>query len=76
MTDISEEYKKMLRELNAALQPERQDGEFTINEYAVANDYTRDKARAILEAAERAGKLTKPPKRYINGRPQVVYREA
>jgi hypothetical protein len=59
MTDISEEYKKMLRELNEELCSSKQPGEFNTLEYAEANDMTRDRARYILDNGVRDKKLTR-----------------
>jgi hypothetical protein len=77
MTDISEEYKKMLRQLHEESHPEKQPGEFTISEYANAQipPLARKIAARELDYMVNAGKLEKPPKRYIDGRLTVVYRK-
>jgi hypothetical protein len=75
MSDISEEYKKMLQELQSELCPDRQPGEFTVFEYMTANHITREKATGILERGVTAGKLERPPKRNIDGCMCVVYRK-
>lgn len=74
MIDISEEYKKMLRELRASTHPEREEGEFTIAEYAEANGLTVTKAGAELLYLYDSGKIHKPPKRYIGSHMTVVYK--
>jgi len=48
MTDISAEYKKMLQELDAELNPTPAADEFTTYQYADANTMTRDAAHYLL----------------------------
>ena len=74
MTDISEEYKQMLRQLHDTTHPERQPGEFTIPEYAGANGMTVRQATAELAEMHRSGKIEKPSKKYIGSRMMVVYK--
>jgi hypothetical protein len=59
MTDISEEYRKMLQELNAELNPTPNPDEFTAYQYAEANQMTYDKAKGILNRAIRDKKITR-----------------
>ena len=77
MSDISEEYKEMLRQLHAEAHPERQPGEFTTREFMEANadkNMTYKEAGYELESLERIGKVIKPPKRYIDSRLVLVYK--
>ena len=41
------------------LKDEKEDGEFTTNEYAEANNLSRGKARNLLMSAEKKGLVTK-----------------
>lgn len=77
MTDISDEYTQMLRHLHDDSHPERQEGEFTIDEYWVANKEripSRTKAERELQYLCRAGKIIKPPHRFIDKKMTVVYK--
>ena len=76
MTDISEEYKKMLRDLHTSTHPERQPGDFTVDEYAAAQNppLSRKEADNELEYMLRVGKVTKPPHKFIDGHLRLVYR--
>ena len=60
MNDISEEYRKMLQELNKELDPQPESDEFSTGKYAEANKpMTRDVAHYLLENGVKAGKLTR-----------------
>lgn len=77
MTEISEEYTKMLRELHNSTHPERGVGEFTAHEYYEANkDKLKNLRQAECELAylEKTGKLLKPPRRYIGGYMRSVFK--
>ena len=63
-----------LRQLHKNSHPERQEGEFTISEYAQANELTRSQAENELNYLFRMGKLIKPPKRYIDSAITTVYK--
>jgi hypothetical protein len=63
-----------LRQLHASTHPERQPGEFTIGEYAEANNLTIKKAGAVLSYLHNSGQIERPPKRYIGSNLTVVYK--
>ena len=63
-----------LRRIDAENYPKRQEGEFTITEYADANDINTKTASYRLESLKKAGILQRPPKRVIDGKLQIVYK--
>ena len=63
-----------LRRLHTETHPERQEGEFTIAEYASANGLTDTKAGSALNYLASIGKVEKCGNRYIDSRMRVVYR--
>jgi predicted nuclease of predicted toxin-antitoxin system len=63
-----------LRQLHLSTHPERQPNEFTILEYAKANNLTIKQAGSALEYLKQVGAVEKPPKRYIDLHMVVVYK--
>ena len=75
-TEAAEFMRSEMRRLHEETHPERQEGEFTAQEYADANALTYDRASDELEYMVRVGKIIKSPKRYIRSHLQVVYKIA
>ena len=75
LSNEEQDAAEYLRSLNSELQSEIQPGEFTIVDFANANNLTRDKARGKLERGVKNKKLMKPPRRLINHNWAIVYKE-
>jgi hypothetical protein len=75
MTDnIAEEYRAMLIQLNQENFPEKEPGEFTIDEFATENKINYHTAESRLRSLYNAGKLEKPAKRYVRGKLRIVFK--
>jgi hypothetical protein len=72
--DISEEYRAMLIQLNQENYPEREPGEFTIDEFATENKISYRVAENRLRSLHNEGILEKPPRRIVRGKLRAVYK--
>lgn len=73
-TTTEDDLTDALRKLHTDLHPERQPGEFTISEFAAANNLGIQQADNELRRMLRAGRVEKPPKRFIDSRLISVYK--
>ena len=77
VTVTEDDLTAALRTLYTESRPEREEGEFTVDEYLEANrDRLKDRGEAEnqLDYLLRTGKLTKRRDVYINSRLRVVYK--